>query len=72
MSFTTDSKNRAGPEVADERTLLVRRNRKISASNLGSETGYTEVLRGFPQSPQKKFTGCHKLFLPYTFEFAIH
>ena len=53
MSFTIDNKNRAGPEVAADRTRLVRRNQKMSASNLGSETGYTEIFRGFLQSPQK-------------------
>jgi hypothetical protein len=53
MSFTTDNKNRAEPEIAVDWTRLVRRNQKISASNFGSETRHTVGFRGFPQSPQK-------------------
>ena len=51
--FTTDNKNRVGPQVAADWTRFVHRIRKISASNLSSETGYTDDFRGFPHSPQK-------------------
>jgi hypothetical protein len=39
------------PKVVAELTLLLYI-LKVPYSNLGSETGYHEVYRGFPESPQ--------------------